>query len=246
MTSFSAKDILYEDNHLLVVNKHAGDLVQADSAGGASRTGDYLILEDDIKSFIKRRDSKPGDVFLGVVHRIDRPVSGAVVFAKTSKALVRLNEMIRRGEIDKRYWVITEELMPDEQGMLTHHITRDGKTNRSYAHTSPQPKKESKEARLEYRMLAGSTNYYLYEVRLLTGRHHQIRAQFSKEGAPIKGDLKYGAKRSNPDGGISLHSRRMSFIHPVKKELLEVVAPVPGGDNLWSFFEQAANQASTN
>jgi 23S rRNA pseudouridine1911/1915/1917 synthase len=240
MTAFSAKDILYEDNHLLVVNKHAGDLVQADAAGGASRTGDHLILEDDIKSFIRRRDSKPGDVFLGVVHRIDRPVSGAVVFAKTSKALVRLNEMIRRGEIDKRYWVITEELLPTEEGTLTHHIVRDGKTNRSHAHSSPQPKKDSREARLEYRMLAGSTNYYLYEVRLLTGRHHQIRAQFSKEGAPIKGDLKYGAKRSNPDGGISLHSRRVSFIHPVRKEPLEVIAPPPAGDNLWTYFEQAA------
>ncbi len=136
--------------------------------------------------------------------------------------------------------MITEELLPSEEGTLTHHITRDGKTNRSHAHTSPQPKKDSKEARLEYRMLAGSTNYYLYEVRLLTGRHHQIRAQFSKEGAPIKGDLKYGAKRSNPDGGISLHSRRVSFIHPVKKEPLEVVAPVPAGDNLWIYFEQAA------
>ncbi len=233
MTAFSAKDILYEDNHLLVVNKHSGDLVQADAAG---ETG----LEDAIKAFIRRRDEKPGDVFLGVVHRIDRPVSGAVVFAKTSKALVRLNEMIRRGEIDKRYWAITEELLPDEEGTLVHHITRDGKTNRSYAHISPQPKKDSKEARLEYRMLAGSTNYYLYEVKLLTGRHHQIRAQFSKEGAPIKGDLKYGAKRSDPDGGISLHSRRVSFIHPVKKEPLEVIAPVPAGDNLWAYFEQAA------
>ena len=247
MTAFSAKDILYEDNHLLVVNKHAGDLVQSDATGGASRTGNYLVLEDDIKDFIRRRDSKPGDVFLGVVHRIDRPVSGAVVFAKTSKALVRLNEMIRRGEIDKRYWVVTADLLPADEGTLTHHIVRDGKTNRSYAHSSPQPGKDSKEARLEYRMLAGSTNYYLYEVRLLTGRHHQIRAQFSKEGAPIKGDLKYGSRRSNSDsggdshGGISLHSRRVSFIHPVKKEPLEITAPVPAGDNLWAYFEQAAN-----
>ncbi|MDR2912470.1 MAG: RluA family pseudouridine synthase [Alistipes sp.] len=247
MTDFTIHDILYEDNHLMVVNKHAGDLVQADSAG---ETG----LEDAIKSYIRRRDSKPGDVFLGVVHRIDRPVSGAVVFAKTSKALVRLNEMIRRGEIDKRYWVVTEELLPSEQGTLTHHIVRDGKTNRSRAHVSPT--KDSKEARLEYRMVAGSTNYYLYEVRLLTGRHHQIRAQFSKEGAPIRGDLKYGAKRSIPSdgggghggsskgGGISLHSRRVSFVHPVKKTQLEVVAPVPKGDNLWKFFEQAAAGAT--
>ena len=230
MKNFSADDILYEDNHLLVVNKHAGDLVQADSAG---ETG----LEDAIKAFIRRRDSKPGDVFLGVAHRIDRPVSGAVVFAKTSKALVRLNEMLRLGQFDKTYWVITEELPPEQEGTLVHHIVRDGKTNRSRAYDSP--KKESKEARLEYRMIAGSTNYYLFEVKLLTGRHHQIRAQFSKVGTPIKGDLKYGAKRSNPDGGISLHSRKVAFIHPVKKEPLEVVAPAPGGDNLWKFFEDA-------
>jgi 23S rRNA pseudouridine1911/1915/1917 synthase len=242
MTNFSARDILYEDNHLLVVNKHAGDLVQADSAGSAGRTGsagrgDGLILEDDIKAFIRRRDNKPGDVFLGVVHRIDRPVSGAVVFAKTSKALARLNEMLRRGEIEKTYWVVTEDLLPSEAGVLTHHIVRDGKTNRSHAHSSPR--KESKEARLEYRMLAGSTNYYLFEVRLLTGRHHQIRAQFAKEGAPIRGDLKYGAKRSNEGGGISLHSRRVSFDHPVRHEPVTVTAPVPEGDNLWAFFEKA-------
>ncbi len=230
MKNFSEHDILYEDNHLLVVNKHAGELVQADSAG---ETG----LEDAIKSFIRRRDNKPGDVFLGVAHRIDRPVSGAVVFAKTSKALVRLNEMLRLGQLDKTYWVITEELPPEQDGTLVHHIVRDGKTNRSRAYDSP--KKESKEARLEYKMIAGSTNYYLFEVKLLTGRHHQIRAQFSKIGAPIKGDLKYGAKRSNPDGGISLHSRMVAFVHPVKKEPLEVVAPVPKGDNLWKYFEEA-------
>jgi 23S rRNA pseudouridine1911/1915/1917 synthase len=234
MNDFSARDILYEDNHLMVVNKHPGQLVQADSAG---ETG----LEDSIKAFIRRRDNKPGDVFLGVVHRIDRPVSGAVVFAKTSKALVRLNEMIRRGELDKRYWVVTDSLLPTEADTLTHHIVRDGKTNRSYAHTSPQPKKDSKEARLEYKLIAGSSNYYLYEVTLLTGRHHQIRAQFSKEGAPIKGDLKYGSKRSNENGGISLHSRRVSFVHPVRKEPLTVTAPVPEGDNLWKFFENATN-----
>lgn len=230
MTNFSAADILYEDNHLLVVNKHAGQLVQADATG---ETG----LEDAVKLFIRRRDGKPGDVFLGVAHRIDRPVSGAVVFAKTSKALVRLNEMIRQGEIDKTYWVVTEELPPEQEGTLVHHIVRDGKTNRSRAYDSP--KKESKEARLTYKMIAGSTNYYLFEVKLLTGRHHQIRAQFSKVGAPVKGDLKYGAKRSNLDGGISLHSRKVVFVHPVRKEPFEVVAPVPENDNLWKFFEEA-------
>ncbi|MDR0907732.1 MAG: RNA pseudouridine synthase [Rikenellaceae bacterium] len=233
MIHFSKDDILYEDNHLLVANKHAGELVQADSEG---ETG----LEDAIKAFIRRRDAKPGDVFLGVVHRIDRPVSGAVVFAKTSKALVRLNEMLRRGEFDKTYWAIVEELPPAEEGTLTHHIVRDGKQNRSRAHDSP--KKDSKEARLVYKMIAGSSNYYLLEVKLLTGRHHQIRAQLAKVGAPIKGDLKYGAKRSNPDGGISLHSRRVSFVHPVRKELLEITAPVPSADNLWRYFSDSVGK----
>ncbi len=234
MMKFAASDILYEDNHLLVVNKRTGDLVQSDAEGEPG-------LEDAVKAFIKRRDGKPGDVFLGVVHRIDRPVSGAVLFAKTGKALVRLNEMIRKGEIDKRYWVITEQLMPAEAGTLTHHIVRDNKTNRSHAHSSPRG--ESKEARLEYSLVAGSKNYYLYEVHLLTGRHHQIRAQFSKSGAPIRGDLKYGAKRSNPDGGISLHSRCVALVHPVKKEPLKVVAPTPAGDNLWAYFEDAASNS---
>jgi 23S rRNA pseudouridine1911/1915/1917 synthase len=234
MIQFSKDDILYEDNHLLVVNKHAGDLVQADSEG---ETG----LEDAIKAFIRRRDGKPGDVFLGVVHRIDRPVSGAVVFAKTSKALVRLNEMLRRGEFDKTYWAIVEELPPAEEGTLTHHIVRDGKQNRSRAYDSP--KKDSKEGRLTYKMIAGSSNYYLLEVTLLTGRHHQIRAQLAKVGSPIKGDLKYGAKRSNPDGGIALHSRRVSFVHPVRKEPLEIIAPVPSGDNLWRYFSDAVGGA---
>lgn len=234
MREFSADNILYEDNHILIINKQAGELVHSDAAGEAG-------IDESIKSFIRRRDNKPGDVFLGVVHRIDRPVSGAVVFAKTSKALVRLNEMIRRGELDKTYWVVTEDMLPAEEGTLVHHIVRDGKTNRSRAHASP--KRDSKESRLTYRMIAGSTNYYLYEVKLLTGRHHQIRAQFSKEGAPIKGDLKYGAKRSNPDGGISLHARSVAFIHPVRKEPVEVAAPVPRGDNLWKYFDEAASGA---
>lgn len=232
---FKAQDILYEDNHILVINKHAGDLVQADAEG---ETG----LEDSIKEFIKRRDEKPGAVFLGVVHRIDRPVSGAVMFAKTSKALVRLNEMIRSGEIHKTYWAIVEKAPVEEQGTLVHYLVRDGKTNKSKAFSSP--KKETKEARLEYKLLAGSSNYYLLEVKLLTGRHHQIRCQLAKIGCPIKGDLKYGAKRSNPDGGISLHSRSLSFIHPVRKELVEISAPVPVADNLWAYFEQGAEQAS--
>ncbi len=226
---FAIEDILYEDNHLLVVNKHCGDLVQPDPSGESA-------LEDQIKAFIKRRDHKAGEVFLGVVHRIDRPVSGAVLFAKTSKALVRLNDMIRKGEIRKTYWAVTESMPEPESGELTHYILRDGKTNRSRAYDTPHG--EAKLSRLRYRALAGSTNYQLLEVELLTGRHHQIRAQLSKIGCPIRGDLKYGAHRSNRDGGISLHSRRIEFIHPVRREPLAVTAPVPCNDNLWSFFEQ--------
>lgn len=227
---FNPKDILYEDNHLLVVNKHAGDLVQSDTDGTPA-------LEDEIKAFIKRRDSKPGDVFLGVVHRIDRPVSGAVLFAKTSKALVRLNEMIRNREIKKTYWAIVEETPPQEEGTLRHFIGRDNKTNKAHAYATP--KGDSKEAVLNYKMIAGSTNYKLLEVELITGRHHQIRCQLSKIGCPIKGDLKYGAKRSNQGGGISLHSRSIEFIHPTRKEPLKVTAPVPAGDSLWTFFDES-------
>lgn len=227
---FSPDDILYEDNHLLIVNKHCGDLVQPDPSGESA-------LEDRIKRFIKERDGKPGEVFLGVVHRIDRPVSGAVLFAKTSKALVRLNEMIREGRIRKVYWALTENRPEAESGELRHYILRDGRTNRSKAFDAPRP--EAKEARLKYRMAGAGTRYTLLEVELLTGRHHQIRAQLSKIGCPIRGDLKYGAKRSLPGGGISLHSRQVAFDHPVRHEQVEVTAPVPADDNLWACFENS-------
>ncbi len=225
---FSPEDILYEDNHLMVVNKHGGDLVQPDPSGSSA-------LENEIKEFIRVRDSKPGAVFLGVVHRIDRPVSGAVVLAKTSKALVRLNEMIREGRIRKYYWALTEARPSAEQGTLEHYILRDGRTNRSRAFDTPKP--EAKPARLNYEVKGASTRYTLVEVELLTGRHHQIRAQLSKIGCPIRGDLKYGAKRSIEGGGIALHSRRVEFEHPVRHELVSVTAPVPAGDNLWAYFE---------
>ena len=225
---FSPDDILFEDNHLLVVNKHGGDLVQPDPSGESA-------LEDQIKAFLKARDGKPGDVFLGVVHRIDRPVSGAVLFAKTSKALVRLNEMIREGRIRKLYWALTENRPDAERGELRHYILRDGRTNRSKAYDAPRP--EAKEGRLNYRVIGAGTHYTLLEVELLTGRHHQIRAQLSKIGCPIRGDLKYGARRSLPGGGISLHSRSVAFDHPVRHEPVEVTAPVPAGDNLWACFE---------
>ncbi len=223
---FCAKDILYEDNHLMVVNKHAGDLVQPDPSGGSA-------LENEIKTFLKTRDRKPGEVFLGVVHRVDRPVSGAVLFAKTSKALVRLNEMIRSRQIVKTYWAITGRTPIEESGTLVHHLTRDSRTNKARIVAAGQT--DSKEARLAYRVLAHSDRYHLLEVDLLTGRHHQIRCQLSAIGCPIRGDLKYGAARSLPGGGISLHARSIEFIHPVgsgERTALRIVAPTPQ-DNLW-------------
>ena len=224
---FLPEDILYEDNHLLVVNKHCGDLVQPDPSGESA-------LEDQIKQYIKQRDAKPGAVFLGVVHRIDRPVSGAVLFAKTSKALVRLNEMLREGRIRKVYWALTERTPDPEAGELRHYILRDARTNRSRALTAP--KGDAKLARLRYETLGVSDRYTLLGIELLTGRHHQIRAQLAAVGCPIRGDLKYGARRSLPGGSISLHSRSVEFDHPVRHEPVSVTAPVPAGDALWAFF----------
>jgi 23S rRNA pseudouridine1911/1915/1917 synthase len=229
---FKAEDILYEDNHLLVVNKQSGQLVQADLSGD-------VALEDDVKAFIKVRDNKPGNVFLGVVHRIDRPVSGVILFAKSKKALVRMNEMMKKRALEKHYWAITENRPSELEALLVHQIIRDGKTNKSYIVS--KPKCDSKEARLKYKVLNTSDRYTLLDVELMTGRHHQIRCQLSKIGCPIRGDLKYGAKRSLPDGSISLHSRSLTFIHPVRGEQLTVVAPVPGDDNLWQFFENNTN-----
>ncbi len=230
---FSPEDILYEDNHLMVVNKRAGDLVQPDPSGAPA-------LENEIKEFLRVRDGKPGDAFLGVVHRVDRPVSGTVLFAKTSKALVRLNEMIKERKIAKTYWAITESRPEAPEALLTHYIVRNGRNNTSRAFATPQ--KEGKEARLHYKLLAGSDRYHLLEVDLLTGRHHQIRAQFAAIGCPIRGDLKYGAARSLPGGGICLHSRRVRFTHPVcppgeAPRTVDVTAPVPE-DKLWRFFEE--------
>ena len=227
--SFKIADILYEDNHLLVVNKTAGQLVQADTSGD-------LALEDEIKAFIKVRDNKPGNVFLGVVHRIDRPVSGVILFAKSKKALVRMNEMMKKRELEKHYWAITENRPAELEALLVHHLMRDGKTNKSFVVATPRG--DSKEARLRYKVLNISDRYTLLDVELMTGRHHQIRCQLSKIGCPIRGDLKYGAKRSMPDGSISLHSRSLTFVHPVRNESMTIVAPVPKDDNLWKYFEQ--------
>ena len=206
--------ILYEDNHLLVFNKRTGEIVQGD------KTGDEPLSET-LKAFIAQRDAKPGQVFMGVPHRLDRPVSGVVLFAKTSKALERLNEMLRKGDIHKTYWALTAGKPPRESDVLTDYLVRNEQQNKSYVSRS------GKEARLKYTLLQKTERYYLLEVELFTGRHHQIRCQLSNMGCPIKGDLKYGARRSNPDGGICLLARRIQFIHPVKKSGVDVIAPVP-------------------
>ena len=206
--------ILYEDNHLLVFNKRTGEIVQGD------KTGDEPLSET-LKAFIARRDAKPGQVFLGVPHRLDRPVSGVTLFAKTSKALERLNEMLRQGQIHKTYWALTGERPPKEEDLLTDFLSRNKSQNKSYV--TPR----GKEARLKYKLIQTTERYFLLEVELYTGRHHQIRCQLAHMGCPIKGDLKYGAKRSNPDGGISLLARHIRFIHPVKKTEVDVTAPVP-------------------
>ena len=206
--------ILFEDNHLLVFNKRTGEIVQGD------KTGDEPLSET-LKAFIARRDGKTGQVFLGVPHRLDRPVSGITLFAKTSKALERLNQMLRHGEIHKTYWALTAEKPPKESDLLTDFLTRNEAQNKSYV------SKNGKEARLKYTLIQTTERYYLLEIELFTGRHHQIRCQLSHMGCPIKGDLKYGARRSNPDGGISLLARHIQFIHPVKKTRVDVTAPVP-------------------
>ncbi len=223
-------DILYEDNHIIIVNKRPGDIVQGD------KTGD-TPLSESLKAYIKDRDNKPGNVFIGVVHRLDRPVGGVVVFAKTSKALSRLNDMFRNGDVHKTYWAITRNRPPKASDTLIHYITTVEKSNKSF--TSPTPKPGAKESRLRYRLLADGDNYHLLEVELMTGRKHQIRAQLSAIGCPIKGDLKYGDKRSNPDGSISLIARNIRFIHPVSGKEIDVTAPEPE-ERLWKELAQAA------
>ena len=216
--------ILYEDNHILIINKNVGQLVQGD------KTGDKSLL-DLIKSFIKERDQKPGNVFLGLVHRIDRPTSGLVIYAKTSKALSRLTQMVKNREIKKIYWaIVPKEIIPQSQ-TLTHYLKKNEKNNKAIVYNKETD--GAKKAILNYQIIKTLDNYMLLEIDLQTGRHHQIRAQLSKIGVPIKGDLKYGAPRSNPDGGISLHARCLEFIHPVSKEQINITAPTPEKDNLW-------------
>ncbi|AQX04537.1 RNA pseudouridine synthase [Elizabethkingia meningoseptica] len=220
--------IVYEDNHLLVINKKVGQLVQGD------KTGDKSLL-DEIKDFIKKRDQKPGNVYLGLVHRIDRPTSGLVIYAKTSKALSRLTQMVKNREIQKTYWaIVPKEMIPLEQ-KLVHYLRKNEKNNK--ATVFEKPTEGAKEARLHYNVIKTLDNYYLLEVDLETGRHHQIRSQLAKIGVPIKGDLKYGSPRSNPDGGIHLHARKLNFIHPVTKEQIEITAPTNPQDKIWQACE---------
>ncbi|MFV0311137.1 MAG: RluA family pseudouridine synthase [Dysgonomonas sp.] len=218
--------VLYEDNHIIIVNKTVSEIVQGD------KTRDKPLSEI-VKEYLKEKYNKPGNVFCGVTHRLDRPTSGIVVFARTSKALSRLNDMFKNKEISKTYWAIVKNTPKQPEGTLKHYLVRNEKQNKSYAYDTEKP--NSKQAILHYKLIARSDKYSLLEIDLETGRHHQIRCQLAKIGSPIKGDLKYGAERSNPDGGISLHARKISFIHPVSKELIEVTAPVPE-DNLWQAF----------
>ncbi|GHT52327.1 RNA pseudouridine synthase [Bacteroidia bacterium] len=225
-------EVIHEDNHIIAVNKTNSEIVQGD------KTGDEPLSEV-VRQWLKAKYSKPGNVFIGVVHRLDRPVSGVVIFAKTSKALPRLCGMFRDGEVQKTYWAIVKNRPPQDEGELVHYLVRNVKQNKSYANDKEVP--NSKKAILSYKLIARSDNYHLLEVDLKTGRHHQIRCQLAKMGCPIKGDLKYGFDRSNPDGGISLHARQAQFIHPVSKEKIDIVAPAPQ-DNLWQALENSAGQ----
>lgn len=218
--------VVYEDNHLIIVYKEAGEIVQGD------KSGDRPLCET-VKEYVKEKYHKPGNVFLGVVHRLDRPVSGLVVFARTSKALSRLNLMFRNGEVHKTYWAIVKDSPSNPEGTLTNWLVRNERQNKSYAYDREVP--GSKKAILDYRVIGHSDNYTLLGINLLTGRHHQIRCQLAHMGCPIKGDLKYGAPRSNPDGSISLLSRHIEFVHPVSKETISVDSPLPD-DPLWRVF----------
>jgi 23S rRNA pseudouridine1911/1915/1917 synthase len=213
-------EILYEDNHIIAVNKHGSDLSQGDKTGDES-------IDSQIKEYLRVKHNKPGEAFLGVVHRLDRPVSGVVLYGKTTKALSRLGEMFREKNVKKTYWAIVKELPPSEEGELHHFLKKNEKQNKSYAY--PTKVKESKEALLKYRLLARSDNHYLLEIDLHTGRHHQIRCQLAAIGCPIRGDLKYGFNRSNDNGSIDLHARKIEFVHPVSKEPVSIIAPVPAG-----------------
>jgi 23S rRNA pseudouridine1911/1915/1917 synthase len=222
-------EVLYEDNHLIAVNKPMGMLVQGDE------TGDETILSV-VEDYIKKKYKKPGKVFTGLVHRIDRPVSGVVLVARTSKALSRMNELLRNREIKREYWAVVKQRPEELKGTLENYLRKDEKQNKSFI--AEKPKNNAKLAKLDYEVIGRSTSYYLLKVTLETGRHHQIRSQLANMGCPIRGDLKYGFDRSNKSGGINLHAKRLEFIHPVKKEPIIIEAPLPLHDNLWKEFEQ--------
>ena len=224
LSTASNLQVLHEDNHIIVVNKRVGDIVQGD------KTGDEP-LSDVVKQYIKVKYDKPGEVYLGVVHRLDRPTTGIVVFAKTSKALTRLNEMFKNRDTQKTYWAVVKNTPEKKEAILEHYLKRNSKNNTSKAHSKEVP--ESKLARLDYKIIYQLTNYTVLEINLYTGRHHQIRAQLAAIGCPIKGDLKYGFNRNNPDGGIHLHARKLQFVHPVSKEDLTIVAPLPN-ESTWN------------
>ncbi|MDR2065777.1 MAG: RluA family pseudouridine synthase [Prevotellaceae bacterium] len=219
--------ILHEDNHIIIINKCVGEIIQTD------KTGD-VTLSDVLKQYIKVRDNKQGNVFIGVVHRIDRPVSGAVIFAKTSKSLARLNNMFKQGDIHKIYYAIVKNKPEIEEATLVHNLIRNEKINKSFV--CKKPLINAKQAKLHYKLVRKSDMYFLIEIELMTGRHHQIRCQLASIGCPIKGDLKYGYQHSNPNGGISLHARKIEFIHPVNNSPLKITAPFPEND-LWNCFK---------
>lgn len=227
LRSLSPEEVLYEDNHIIVINKRPSDIVQGD------KTGD-VPLSEVVKHYIKEKYNKPGEVFIGVVHRLDRPVSGAVMFARTGKALARLNELIRERKVNKTYWAVTSGIPELQEGRLVHYLKKNQKKNTSYAFPDDGPGRLR--AELAYKYRCSSENYHLLEIELFTGRHHQIRVQLAAIGCVIRGDLKYGAKRPNKDASIHLHARKISFIHPVRKEPMEIIAPVPE-DKVWKYFE---------
>lgn len=218
--------ILFEDNHLIIINKLPGELVQGDE------TGD-VTLADKVKEYLKVTYNKPGNVYLGIPHRLDRPTSGIVVYTKTEKALIRLNEAFKGSSVKKTYWAVVDNMPKKSESTLIHYIVRNSANNKSVAY--PKEIKGSKLAKLDYKLIGKSDKYYLLEIALHTGRHHQIRAQLAAIGLHIKGDLKYGFPRSNPDGGIHLHARKIVFTHPVKKEELTIIAPPPH-DTVWDYF----------
>jgi 23S rRNA pseudouridine1911/1915/1917 synthase len=226
-----AIEVLYEDNHLIGVNKKAGDITQGD------KTGDET-LPDKVKAWLKVKYDKPGNVFCGVIHRLDRPTSGIVLLAKTSKGLSRMNAMFQKKQVQKTYWAIVEEKPSTDSGSLSDYLKKNDKQNKSYVVKKDTP--EAKHAELDFKLIASSDRYYLLEINPRTGRHHQIRTQLANLGSVIKGDLKYGAKRSNGDGSISLHARKIQFTHPVSKEIISITAPVPE-DKLWKWFEKESS-----